>query len=348
MGAVTDKPTDTDPTVKTSWAIDDEVTRLREWASDHSHELRTAVMTIGSARECELRLRDNSGQVSRRHAQLVAHGAAWKIRDLESKNGLWRDGFRSLDFTLAPGIVIGIGSLRLVAESSRFIALRRFVSRLLGWVEQTRVDEALTSLRLCGARQSSLVLVGEGDLAPIARKLHDATLAADAPFVIYDRDRGDETLAAAGPGTLCIIAPGGRQLPRDIASVTARLRSGESLARLVVCAPTAAVASPLCAELVRASHIEVPTITVRAHERERIILESADDAVRELGAASTGFMMNDLDRLVALEFAGMSELDETVRRLISVRTWGLVAGAARVGIAHSSLSKWLERRGLHT
>ncbi len=154
MGAVTDKPTDTDPTVRASWAIDDGVTRLREWASDHAHELRGAAMTIGSARECELRLRDNSGQVSRRHAQLVAHGAAWKLRDLDSKNGLWRDGFRTLDFTLAAGIVIGIGGLRLIAESARFIALRGVVSRLLGWQQQNRVDEALASLRLCGARQS--------------------------------------------------------------------------------------------------------------------------------------------------------------------------------------------------
>jgi hypothetical protein len=33
-----------------------------------------------------------------------------------------------------------------------------------------------------------------------------------------------------------------------------------------------------------------------------------------------------------------------VRRLVALRAWNLVEAAARLGIAHSTLSKWATRR----
>src|SRR5690349_8701474 len=71
------------------WAIDDPVVRLRVWGDERAFELPPPgvdTWTIGAAAECDLRLDDPTGCVSRRHAQLVREGAAWQICDLGSTN----------------------------------------------------------------------------------------------------------------------------------------------------------------------------------------------------------------------------------------------------------------------
>lgn len=345
--AVHDRSTDTDAASRGVWAIDDHAIRLREWGTERVYSL--APMTIGSSADCELRIEDTSGQVSRRHAHVVADGGSWKIRDLQSKNGLWRDGIRVLECVLEPGIVIGIGGVRLVAESPRLIALRGYMSRLLGFSSeaQNAVDEAMRSLRLCGCLQSSLVLCGGGDLVPIARKFHEAILPANAPFLVYDRAQ-DELLRKAYGGTICMIAPAAKRVPGDATKLLADLRDPANRARFMLCAPSAAAAAKISTLLVRASLVEVPSPGARDGELERMILESADDAARELGAPATGLTMSDLDRLAALDYPGLAEVSDTVRRVVALRTWGLVGGAARIGVTHPTLFKWAQRRGLHT
>jgi hypothetical protein len=41
-------------------------------------------------------------------------------------------------------------------------------------------------------------------------------------------------------------------------------------------------------------------------------------------------------------------VEDTALRLIMLRTWGLRMGAARLGIDHSSLRAWAQRRKLET
>lgn len=110
------------------WAINDEVSQLRPWATDTVHSLPDAsagAWDIGAAEDCALQLVDESGQLSRHHARLEREIAGWVVRDLGSKNGIRMDGARRRELLLQPGVELGIGGLALIAESPRLVALRQ-------------------------------------------------------------------------------------------------------------------------------------------------------------------------------------------------------------------------------
>jgi len=339
-----DYTTGTDPRTRSSWCINDPVVRLREWAGERVYGLPDPPVAskIGSAARCEVQLRDTS--VSREHAQLTPYMGGWKILDLHSKNGLWCDGVRRPSFALRPGIEVTIGGLRLVAESAQLAALRTVVCRFLGWarVYQGEVDDALHSLRDWAAHRSALVVIGDGDLAPVVERLHGLTLSPDAPFVVYaPGDDLADRVQAAVQGTLCAVIRR-RAEAYDIAEMLRPMKH-PARPRLVLCANKATDAADVSLKLGRSTVITVPPLSMRADELERIVQESAVDAARALGVPATGFTMHDLERLRTIKFKSFAEVTETVRRIIAMRTWGVTAGAARLGITHVSLSQWARR-----
>lgn len=341
-------PTSTDFSAKTGWRIEDPVVRLREWGSDRAYGLPDPPVewTIGSASTCNLHLRDHPAQISRQHAKLTPVAGGWKIKDLNSKNGLWRDGARQLEFMVTPGLEIGIGSLRLIAESRELIALRALLCRFLGWgtARQGDIDEALRSLREWAALRVSLVLMGDGDLIMVARQLHAATLGRAAPFVATDEHAsGMAALRQAAHGTLWAPEP-----PRDFAAVAACLREMNNRTRLMLHAQTADVAARAAITLARPAIIALPSLTSRHAELPRLIAECADEAVAALQSPTTGFRPNDVEALARLDYRGIAALEHTVRRLVALRTWGVSNGAARLGISHVALLRWAQRRGLDT
>jgi hypothetical protein len=341
-------PTSTDLSAKLGWRIEDAVIRLREWGSERVYGLpdTPTELTVGSASTCGLQLRDSSTQISREHAKLKPYAGGWKIVDTNSKNGLWRDGARRLEFTLTPGLVIRIGSMRLVAESWGLIALRELVCRFLGWSAQRQddVDEALWSLREWAALRVSLVLMGDADLTPVARQLHLATLGQELPFVASDEhESGMAALQAAKHGTLW--AP---DLPPDFPAVAECLREVDNRTRLMLHARSADDAAKAAIALARPAIIALPSLSSRQAEIGRLINECAEDAAASLGAPSTGFTMNDLKVLPRLRYQGIADLEFTVRRVVAMRTWGVSNGALRLGIKHVSLSEWARRRKLST
>jgi FHA domain len=340
-----DLSTSTDPRARRRWGINDPVIRLREWASGRVHGLPDppVPVKIGSGSGCEIRLDDPSGLLSREHASLTPVVDGWKIRDLGSKNGLRRDGERRPDFKLRPGLEITIGGLRLVAESAQLIALRALVARLLGWApnREGAVDDALRALRDWAEHDLALVVIGDGDLTPVVDRLHRFTLGPDVPLTVYAAGDVTEALQAAQRGTLCVVA--GRRA--DTLNVIERLHAMELRMRpqLVLCAATETQAAGLCVKWGRSAVITLPSLSQRPDEIDRIVQESALDAARDLEAPTTGFTMNDLERLQAIRFTTIAEIEETVRRIVAMRTWGVTAGAARVGITHVSLSTWARR-----
>src|ERR1051325_2238661 len=137
------------------WAINDDVMRLREWGTDIIHMLPPPPInewTIGAAGTCALQLNNPTGRVSRLHVRLVRDGTKWLLRDLNSKNGIRFNGVRTrrTENVLEPGDEIGIGGITLIAASSRWIELRRFLARILGWRSDRIevVDHALRSIRM--------------------------------------------------------------------------------------------------------------------------------------------------------------------------------------------------------
>lgn len=336
-----DDLTNFDPQDRTSWSIDDAIVRLRLWATGYAHPLPEprVPLKLGSAPSCEVQLHDKRGRLSREHAMLVPASTGWEIQDLGSKNGLWVDGSRTTKATLQAGVKIQLGGLTLVAESLKIICLRSLACRLLGWApaRQADVDEALQSLRGSAIGRTPLILIGSGDLAPVAARLHRMTLGPDAPFVSYDGSDVSTAIQQAMHGTLCVPIRG-----RARASAIVDAVRGVEIAmrpRLVLCASKASDAAA-GAKPGQLAVIEMPPLSARTDEIRRLIHETANDLVREMGAQSSGFTMHDLERLQAIKFSGMADLEDSLRRVIAMRIWGVTAGAKKLGLKHSSLSLW--------
>jgi len=328
-----------------SWSIDDAVVRLRLWATESTHALpEPRELKLGSGAGCDVRLHDRTGQLSREHAMLVPEADGWMIRDLGSRNGLWVEGARTGAGPLHAGARIQLGGVILVAESLGFIRLRSLACRLIGWAaeRQGAVDEALQDLRDGATRRMPLVLVGDGDLVPVARRLHRATLGSEVPFVLHDGGDAGAALEAAAHGTLCV--PIRRRAAASAIVDAIRAAEAASRPRLVLCAHTAAQAAVVGAKPGRLAVIALPPLSARGDETARLVHETAQDVVGEIGAPSSGFTMRDLERLQEIRFSGLSDLEDSIRRVVAMRTWGVTAGAKRLGLKHSSLSQWARSR----
>jgi hypothetical protein len=353
--------TKTDAAVN-KWSIDDRVIRLREWGSDTIRVLPQPLplgptdVSIGSAETCSLPLHDPTGRVSRLHASLVRERENWLLRDLSSKNGVRLNGAHCSQIGLEPGDEIGIGGLTLIAESRRWIGLRGFLARILGWRSERFpvVDHALRSVRMAATRRAALVLCGGGDLVPIARAIHRRTLGADRPFIVCDPRRrktratvrsaenyetGMPAFAAATGGTLCART---LRLPKDFHSVITAFRDPNTQVRLVLCART-----PEDCDLHLAAPIAVPPLTSRLDELGQIITEYAEDAIAELGAPRTSFLPADRDWVRIHSASSLPDIEKATLRLVAIReSRNLSAAAARLGMAPVSLSRWIGRRKL--
>jgi hypothetical protein len=340
-----------------AWAIDDDVIRLREWGTDRIHVLPgepSATITIGSSEACSLQLSDPSGCLSRQHIRLVREATRWIAHDLDSKNGMRLDGIRRPKVLLEPGSELGIGGITLIAESQRLIQLRGFLARILGWSSDRAetVDLAVRSVRLAATRRAALALCGEGDLGPLARGLHRYSLGDDRPFVLCDPRRrvteqsaplenytvGMDAFQAALGGSMCMWV---KRLPRDFADVTTALRDPDTRVQLIVCG----VRPPDSKELVSAP-IEVPPLSSRPDEIERVIDEYAADAVTALHASAC-FNTVDRDWVRLHSATSLPEIEKGTLRIIALREAGNIArAAAMIGMAHASLGEWIGRRRL--
>jgi Inner membrane component of T3SS, cytoplasmic domain len=338
-----------------SWMIDDELVRLREWGSERSYPLPAdGELTLGSSSACSLPLHDPSGRLSRQHAQLARDGTRWIARDLDSKNGMRLDGVRRPKAMLEPGSELGVGGLTLVAESPRLIALRGFLARLLGWDDDhsETVDLAVRSVRMAATQRAALVLCGDGDLVPIARGLHRYSLGDERPFVLCDPRRrpttenavlenypsGLRALQAAAGGSMCVWL---KRLPRDFAELTTALRDPAVRVQLIACGQRPSDRK----ELVSAP-IEIPSLSTRADEIDRIIDEYASDAARALRCAPS-FTAVDRDWVRSYSATTLPEIEKGTLRLVALREAGNVArAAALLGMAHASLGEWIGRRRL--
>jgi hypothetical protein len=350
-------PTRTDPGGPREWALHDEIVHFREWASDRIYPLpsdASGEWTIGSSSACPIRIVDTPRFVSRRHAQLTRDDRGWMIRDLASKNGLWADDARLAEFGLAPGIEIGIGSLRLVAESPRLIELRAYLARLLGWgyASWSAVDEGMRAIRIAATIRAPLALSGDGDLVATMRELHDRVFGRDRPFIVCDprrkqqaatsrsvpsRATGLDAIEAAHGGTVCVWT---NRLPEDYWLMRTRLAHTDLRVRLVICHRDPTEVSPDTAAAIR-----LPSLASRAGEIDQIIEAYARDAIAALGAKPTSFTEHERDWLRHRRPGSLSEIARATERLVALREFGSIANAAeRLGISHVALRRWLNRR----
>jgi hypothetical protein len=267
---------------------------------------------------------------------------------------VWIDGARRCELVVTTGLEIRLGGITLIAESPLLSALRSFLARLLGWRNERSgiVDQALRAVRMAATRRTALVLCGDGDLVPIARGLHRYSLGDDRPFVLCDPRRrvteqsaplenytvGMDAFQAALGGSMCMWV---KRLPRDFADVTTALRDPDTRVQLIVCG----VRPPDSKELVSAP-IEVPPLSSRPDEIERVIDEYAADAVTALHASAC-FNTVDRDWVRLHSATSLPEIEKGTLRIIALREAGNIArAAAMIGMAHASLGEWIGRRRL--
>jgi hypothetical protein len=344
------------------WAIDDEVIRLRAWATDTVHPLDGdpgAPRTLGTAEASSIRVQDPSRRIAREHARLERNRGRWIIVDTGSPHGLSIDGTRCDRAELRPGLEISLGgAVTLIAESPRLIALREGLQRLLGWSPARRatVDEALRQIRAHDLHRVPLVVCGrptEHDLIPIAEELHRLTLTEHQPFVGYNPRRPTAAsegavrtykdlataLREAKDGTMCMEHS--TLSRREVITIYTAVLPQQCRTHLVHCGN-----NPDAPEL-PTPRIVIPPLDTRKTEIDRLISEYVREAAGRLYATRrVRLVPADREWLRTSACASLSELRTATLRLVAVREAGNVnAASALLGISHVALAKWLSSRG---
>jgi hypothetical protein len=168
------------------WRLDDDVLRLRVWATFRSRSLPESTareLSVGSARTAWWHLQDSEGRVSEYHGVLSRRDGKWVLRDSGSTNGIIVAGQRYPQLILEPAQEICIGGVTMITESYLSMALHAYLSRILGWDNIRSVDLALRALRVAAMRETALVLCGSDDLVSIAHALHCRALGPERAFI---------------------------------------------------------------------------------------------------------------------------------------------------------------------
>ncbi len=310
------------------WAITDPVIAL---VGDEARFALTGDVVIGS--QGDLSLHDPTGRVSRRHASVTREGDAWIVRDLDSTNGVRADGEERQTFELAPGVEVSLGGVTLVAESARLAELRELLVLATG-------AAPIQAIRRATIQRTPLLICGAGDLTGLARRIHEIVVG-EGPFVVCAGEAAVPSLE--GAGTLCLV---GKRPARDLPALAAVLREPGMRPRITACAPSTIDVPDVMSMLAKAHMIEVPPIASR--DVGAMLDGFAKLAANELGAPGTGFRTHEHNWLDSLAYATLAEVDDTARRIVAMRTWGVSGGAAKLGITHGALSTWASRRKIPT
>lgn len=330
------------------WAIRDAVTQLRRCGADTIYPLDgSARLLAGTAKTCAIRIDEGLG-ASREHASFERRGDEWVVTDLQSTNGTRQDGEDRATFVLAPGMEIELGSAKLIAESPSSIMVAAFLRRLLGWAHSNlaEVDSALQTVRQMAHLRSALIVIGDGPLLGVARRLHRLVLGDARPFSIHGRrESGSDALDRARDGMLVLDA---EHLPSDLKLVLATSRLPDRRVRLLVGAATEKLASHVAARVPSVGSFAIPPLSSREDEIDRLLLEYADDAAVALSAPGRGLRPHDLQWIRKPGIKNHDEADEVMTRVVAVRNWGVSGGASRLGLTHGALSKYFARRKIPT
>lgn len=348
--------TQPDPRGAREWSFADEVIQLREWGTDRVHPLPPepyGEWLVGASPSSAIHLVDSPRLVSREHALLFRGYGGWVLRDAGSKNGLWIDNARRSVVALSPGLEIGIGSFKLIADSVGLLALRALLARLIGWKPESRVvvDNALLAVRAMAELRAPLVLTGDGNLVEVAREIHERVFGVDQPFMVSDPRRRDsrntsrsaegrrtlrDALEAARGGTVCVWAS---RLPADF-DESAKLATHQRWARLVIC-----YRQPEQPALTFSNVIGLPSLSRRADELDRIIDEYAEVVTTRLSPSRAELTPEIRSWIKSRRPQSVAEIARTVERVLALHALGGTGAAAEwLGISRVALATWLTRR----
>jgi hypothetical protein len=250
---------------------------------------------------------------------------------------------------------LGIGGLNLFAEGERLIELRQLLACLLGWGKdrQSVLDHALHGILTSLASRIPLIVIGDGKLNDIMRRLYRQALGPASEFEMCDpgQDIAD-IVSRSRPGTLCISM----RRKSDVERIITKLRAVHVSRKpqLVLCTQRDSIASMAGKALETSQFLTIPTLSSRIAELGRITDEWAVYVMQELGvseefaAASDGTAISSIMKITGRKpwIKTFDDIDDAIQRVVSWKVWGVTQGAQRLGITHSSLSKWLRKRKL--
>jgi DNA-binding NtrC family response regulator len=147
------------------------------------------VITIGTRPDNSLQLTDKT--VSRHHAEIVAHAGHYIIRDLGSTNGTIVNGQRIREEVLEIGAVITLGYTQLIyapcaPQPASASAPGQIWGGVCGCSPQMRALFRL--LDQIAPTDATIILKGETGTGKevLARAVHEKSLRAGGPFVVFD------------------------------------------------------------------------------------------------------------------------------------------------------------------
>ncbi len=198
---------------------------------------------VGKSATCELRLADP--KVSRRHVQLTAEPLGLRVTDLSSTNGVWLNHARVLEGFAKTGDRIRLGDTLLGVEAVEADEPVKTSTR----TRFGRVVGASTAMRRLFARcdqvaPTEIPVLIEGETGTgkelVAEALHEASLRAQKPFVVFDcttispqlleaslfgHERGAFTGAQEARAGVFEVANGGTLLIDEIGDLDIALQS---------------------------------------------------------------------------------------------------------------------------
>jgi len=333
------------------------------------HRLNGDVV-IGRAPPCEIVIL--SDLVSRRHARLEHTSQGWRIKDLDSANGLFVNGTRVCSRELRDGDIIRVGATLL-----RFAAAWDTAGPEPVDAAQELAGSSLHGLRqqlrrLAGERRPVVLIGAAGSgKALAARALH--RLGQGGPLVTVDcttvsRERLDEQVLAAAGGTLFLrlvgaLAPGTQRRLAQRLDDTVRLvaSSREPLA----------LEPELQAHLADAVELELPPLEHRTQDVPELVRQIMQmrgqvrrvtlEAMEQLCCERWSENVRQLERTVARALertpedapldleqgdVGVSALYSELTGALSRHRGDVNAAAATLGISRSQLYRRAQKLGV--
>ncbi len=154
-----------------------------------THDIRQPSLRVGSREGNDVELTDPA--VSRVHFEIAADEHGFRLRDLESTNGTFVDGYRAQDVYLRPGSVIRAGDTELRFEPTQAEAdvpasdAERF-GPLVG--RSVKLRELFATLERAAPTDATVLVEGETGTGKelVAQAVHGRSRRSGGPFVVFD------------------------------------------------------------------------------------------------------------------------------------------------------------------
>ncbi|MEZ4468450.1 MAG: sigma 54-interacting transcriptional regulator [bacterium] len=161
------------------------------------HVFDQAVVTLGAMEDNDLVLDDDT--VSRYHCRIYQEGNSYVLKDLDSTNGTFINGVRIKEAYLKPGVTLMLGNTRIRFQSgARQVRIQPSPDDCFGRIIGTNVKmrEVFGILEKIAPTDTTVVIEGETGTGKevVARTIHEKSLRASGPFVVFDCSAVPENL----------------------------------------------------------------------------------------------------------------------------------------------------------